>query len=94
MESFDWAYRLAGCWYAHSSTFQLLADSEISLSVGHAIRYAVELGLHKALPRLSRRKSISAGVESVSDSERALIIGARTWCGLYVFGESLFRYGV
>ncbi|KAG8683933.1 hypothetical protein FRC08_013990 [Ceratobasidium sp. 394] len=52
------------------------------LAAGHAIRYAVELGLHKALPRLARRKvSGGGGVES----ERALVTAARTWCGLYVF---------
>ncbi|KAG8687340.1 hypothetical protein FRC09_013551 [Ceratobasidium sp. 395] len=53
------------------------------LAAGHAIRYAVELGLHKALPRLARRKASGAG--GGEESERALVTAARTWCGLYVF---------
>ncbi|KAL5631787.1 hypothetical protein ACGC1H_000001 [Rhizoctonia solani] len=54
------------------------------LAAGHAIRYAVELGLHKALPRLARRQNVS-GADRTSDTERALVVAARTWCGLYVF---------
>ncbi|KAG8707137.1 hypothetical protein FRC11_007664 [Ceratobasidium sp. 423] len=54
------------------------------LAAGHAIRYAVELGLHKALPRLARRQNVP-GTDRMSDTERALVIAARTWCGLYVF---------
>ncbi|ELU37585.1 fungal specific transcription factor domain-containing protein [Rhizoctonia solani AG-1 IA] len=58
------------------------------LAAGHAIRYAVELGLHKALPRLARRQNVPS-TDRTSDTERALIVAARTWCGLYVFGESV-----
>ncbi|QRW24935.1 Fungal specific transcription factor domain [Rhizoctonia solani] len=54
------------------------------LAAGHAIRYAVELGLHKALPRLARRQNVPS-TDRTSDTERALIVAARTWCGLYVF---------
>ncbi|CAE6342692.1 unnamed protein product [Rhizoctonia solani] len=54
------------------------------LAAGHAIRYAVELGLHKAFPRLARRQNVP-GNDRTGDTERALIIAARTWCGLYVF---------
>ncbi|CAE6510564.1 unnamed protein product [Rhizoctonia solani] len=54
------------------------------LAAGHAIRYAVELGLHKALPRLARRQNVP-GADRKSDTERALMVAARTWCGLYVF---------
>ncbi|CAE6450142.1 unnamed protein product [Rhizoctonia solani] len=54
------------------------------LAAGHAIRYAVELGLHKALPRLARRRNVP-GADRTSDTERALVVAARTWCGLYVF---------
>ncbi|CAE7058282.1 unnamed protein product [Rhizoctonia solani] len=54
------------------------------LAAGHAIRYAFELGLHKALPRLARRQNVP-GADRTSDTERALIVAARTWCGLYVF---------
>lgn len=86
MESFDWTYRLARCWSVPFPTRFNISSTLIRWVAGHAIRYAVELGLHKALPRLSRRKNVG-GVEGVSESERALLIGARTWCGLYVFGE-------
>ncbi|KDN36432.1 hypothetical protein RSAG8_10824, partial [Rhizoctonia solani AG-8 WAC10335] len=54
------------------------------LAPGHAIRYAVELGLHKALPRLARRQNVP-GTDRTNDTERALVVAARTWCGLYVF---------
>ncbi|QRV82372.1 Fungal specific transcription factor domain [Ceratobasidium sp. AG-Ba] len=56
------------------------------MTLGHAIRYGVELGLHKALPRLARRK-ISGGGDT--EVERALVTAARTWCGLYVFGPRI-----
>ncbi|CUA71267.1 Chromatin modification-related protein eaf-1 [Rhizoctonia solani] len=46
------------------------------LAAGHAIRYAVELGLHKALPRLARRQNI-LGTDRTSDTERALVIAAQ-----------------
>ncbi|KAH7330666.1 hypothetical protein B0J17DRAFT_679064 [Rhizoctonia solani] len=54
------------------------------LAAGHAIRYAVELGLHKALPRLARRQNVPSA-DRTSDTEHALMVAARTWCGLYVF---------
>lgn len=27
-----------------------------------------------------------AGADRMSETERALVVAARTWCGLYVFG--------
>lgn len=68
------------------------------LIAGHAIRCAVQLGVHKALSRLERRKarqaqyspnSITGGSGSVKDVESELadcdlIVKARTWCALYV----------
>ncbi|KAF8596209.1 hypothetical protein BDV93DRAFT_528201, partial [Ceratobasidium sp. AG-I] len=52
------------------------------LLIARWIRCAVELGLHGALPRLSRRRNVGVGVESMSENEKALIIGASSWCEL------------
>lgn len=52
------------------------------LTAGHAIRVAVELGAHKALPRLEK---ILASDSSHPESHRPLITAARTWLALYVF---------
>lgn len=52
------------------------------LTAGHAIRVAVELGVHKALPRLEK---ILASDSSHPESHRPLITAARTWLALYVF---------
>lgn len=45
-------------------------------------RVAVELGVHKALPRLEK---ILASDSSHPESHRPLITAARTWLALYVF---------
>lgn len=61
------------------------------LIAGHAIRCAVQIGVHKALPRLERRKARKAQNQNPgelsADAERIdaeLITKARTWCALYV----------
>lgn len=48
-------------------------------------RVAVELGVHKALPRLEK---ILASDSSDPESHRPLITAARTWLALYVFEVS------
>ncbi|KAF8315878.1 hypothetical protein DL93DRAFT_2096531 [Clavulina sp. PMI_390] len=59
------------------------------LMAGHAIRCAVQLGVHKALPRLERRiarlaqNPSSPGPEAERVDEE-LFRKARTWCALYV----------
>ncbi|KAG8857969.1 hypothetical protein FRB96_005460 [Tulasnella sp. 330] len=53
------------------------------LTAGHAIRVAVELGLHKALSRLQR--SLQAHELTNPETHRPLITAARTWLALYVF---------
>ncbi|KAG8998596.1 hypothetical protein FRB93_013528 [Tulasnella sp. JGI-2019a] len=53
------------------------------LTAGHAIRLAVELGLHKALSRLHRL--MQTDMKTDTETHRPLITGARTWLALYVF---------
>jgi hypothetical protein len=55
------------------------------LTAGHAIRCAVELGIHKALPRLQRKIQQRSSGHAKCESDRPLITAARTWCALYVF---------
>ncbi|KAG9019268.1 hypothetical protein FRB90_004537 [Tulasnella sp. 427] len=52
------------------------------LTAGHAIRVAVELGVHKALSRLEK---MQASHNSDPERHRPLITAARTWLALYVF---------
>ncbi|KDQ21446.1 hypothetical protein BOTBODRAFT_182777 [Botryobasidium botryosum FD-172 SS1] len=54
------------------------------LTAGHAIRCAVELGLHKALPRLAK-KTRGRPATGNAEADGGLIVAARTWCALYVF---------
>jgi hypothetical protein len=73
-------------WLAAGMLFHQIVPQTYLAIEGHAIRYAVELGLHKAFPRLDRRRNVP-GSDRTGDTERALVVAARTWCGLYVFGE-------
>ena len=55
------------------------------LSLGHAIRMAMEIGMHKAWPNLFKR--IKSGKMSDDEDERMLVISTRTWFCLYVFEQ-------
>ena len=57
------------------------------LSGGHAVRMALELGMHKAWPKLLKR--MKAGKSAASNEERELVIATRTWFCLYLFEHQL-----
>ncbi|KAG8897423.1 hypothetical protein FRB99_008163, partial [Tulasnella sp. 403] len=57
------------------------------LTCGHATRMALELGMHKAWPKLMKR--MNAGKTSSSQDERELVISARTWFCLYLFEHQM-----
>ncbi|CAE7145755.1 unnamed protein product [Rhizoctonia solani] len=54
---------------------------------GHAVRMGLEIGMHKAWPRLHKR--MRAGKISVSQEERQLVISARTWFVLFLFEHQI-----
>ncbi|KAJ1301554.1 hypothetical protein OPQ81_008802 [Rhizoctonia solani] len=54
---------------------------------GHAVRMGLEIGMHKAWPRLLKR--MRAGKISVSQEERQLVISARTWFVLFLFEHQI-----
>lgn len=54
---------------------------------GHAVRMGLEIGMHKAWPRLFKR--MRAGKISVSQEERQLVISARTWFVLFLFEHQI-----
>lgn len=54
---------------------------------GHAVRMGLEIGMHKAWPRLYKR--MRAGKISVSQEERQLLISARTWFVLFLFEHQI-----
>ncbi|TDL22666.1 hypothetical protein BD410DRAFT_212347 [Rickenella mellea] len=53
------------------------------LAAGHAIRLAVELGMHRSVPRLAKRMLEKRPVDP--DIDNVLIAAARVWCSIYVF---------
>ncbi|KAG8912899.1 hypothetical protein FRC00_003545 [Tulasnella sp. 408] len=57
------------------------------LTCGHATRMALELGMHKAWPKLLKR--MHAGKAGTSNEERELVISARTWFCLYLFEHQM-----
>ncbi|KZV93797.1 hypothetical protein EXIGLDRAFT_716777 [Exidia glandulosa HHB12029] len=57
------------------------------LSGGHAVRMALELGMHKAWPKLLKR--MKAGKNAPSNEERELVISTRTWFCLYLFEHQM-----
>lgn len=57
------------------------------LTCGHATRMALELGMHKAWPRLLKR--MHSGKAGTSHEERELVISARTWFCLYLYEHQL-----
>ncbi|CAE6401834.1 unnamed protein product [Rhizoctonia solani] len=54
---------------------------------GHAVRMGLEIGMHRAWPRLHKR--MRAGKISVSQEERQLVISARTWFVLFLFEHQI-----
>lgn len=54
------------------------------LLIGHAIRYAAEIGMHRAIPKLFRRVKENRVDEGSFD--QSLIMFARVWCALYTCG--------
>ncbi|KAG8762185.1 hypothetical protein FRC11_010572 [Ceratobasidium sp. 423] len=54
---------------------------------GHAVRMGLEIGMHKAWPKLHKR--MRAGKISVSQEERQLVISARTWFVLFLFEHQI-----
>ncbi|KAF8711861.1 Fungal specific transcription factor domain, partial [Rhizoctonia solani] len=54
---------------------------------GHAVRMGLEIGMHKAWPRLHKR--MRAGKILVSQEERQLVISARTWFVLFLFEHQI-----
>ncbi|EJD51772.1 hypothetical protein AURDEDRAFT_111388 [Auricularia subglabra TFB-10046 SS5] len=57
------------------------------LTGGHAVRMALELGLHKAWPKLLKRMKL--GRSAASQEERELVISTRTWFTLYLFEHQM-----
>lgn len=57
------------------------------LTCGHATRMALELGMHKAWPRLLKR--MHAGKSGTSPEERELVVSARVWFCLYLYEHQL-----
>ncbi|KAH7106755.1 hypothetical protein BKA62DRAFT_684990 [Auriculariales sp. MPI-PUGE-AT-0066] len=57
------------------------------LTGGHAVRMALELGMHKAWPKLLKR--MKAGKSTASNEERELVISTRTWFCLYLFEHQM-----
>ncbi|KDQ19897.1 hypothetical protein BOTBODRAFT_27318 [Botryobasidium botryosum FD-172 SS1] len=57
------------------------------LSGGHAVRMALEIGMHKSWPKLAKR--IRANKMSTSDDERELLASARTFLCLFLFEHQL-----
>jgi len=60
------------------------------LSGGHAVRMAMEIGMHKAWPDLLKRMKVNKSTTTAK--ERQLVISARTWFCLYLF-EHQMSYG-
>ncbi|VDB99587.1 unnamed protein product [Peniophora sp. CBMAI 1063] len=60
------------------------------LSGGHAVRMAMELGMHKAWPRLVKR--MDQGKHGTGQEDVDLITATRTWFCLYLFEHQL-SYG-
>ncbi|QRV97650.1 Fungal Zn(2)-Cys(6) binuclear cluster domain [Ceratobasidium sp. AG-Ba] len=54
---------------------------------GHAVRMGLEIGMHKAWPRLFKR--MRQGKLLVTQEERQLVISARTWFVLFLFEHQI-----
>lgn len=57
------------------------------IAAGHALRCAVDLGLDKALQRLSMR--MKQGQSGEGEVDQNLVRACRTWCALFVFEYQL-----
>jgi hypothetical protein len=50
---------------------------------GHAVRMALELGMHNAWPKLRAR--MQAGTTAGYHDDQSLVSACRTWFSLYIF---------
>ena len=76
----------------HSKAMLLLAAWSTSgwLPSGHAMRMALDLGLHRALEKLAETNSVRVRSQ---EEERDLVVSARIWLCLYWFDHQYVIFG-
>lgn len=62
----------------------LVVLSALIRFIGHAVRLAVELGMHRSIPGLAAKRALGIMVDLEAD--QVLVTAARVWLAIYGFG--------